>query len=159
MPTVLDSLKVAGPNAKETAFEATKFIPGASTDEMEGESLLPLMSGEKEKIREFVVSGNFNLSCRIRDENWSFYLWAPEELSNRSGPELYKIDDSFKVPKPTEFNRKRDWLERENVIDRYPEVAEKMELKLRRFLDTYREKGESAYAGRAAVGYFWTPRK
>ncbi len=40
-----------------------------------------------------------------------------------------------------------------------PEVAEKMELELRRFLDRYSEKEESPYAGRTAVGYFWSPRK
>jgi arylsulfatase A-like enzyme len=159
MPTILDFLKVIGPNAKDTAFEGTKFIPGASPDEIEGQSLLPLMSGEKEKIRDFVVSGNFNLSYRIRDENWSFYMWAPEEFSNRSGPELYKIDDDFKVPEPTKFNRKGDWMERENMIHRYPEVAERMELNLRRFLDEFSEKGETSYTGRTAVGYFWSPRK
>lgn len=159
MPTILDFLKVIGPNAKDTAFEGTKFIPGASPDKIEGQSLLPLMSGEKEKVRDFVVSGNFNLSYRIRDENWSFYMWAPEELSNRSGPELYKIDDDFKVPEPTKFNRKGDWMEREDMIHRYPEVAERMELKLRRFLDEFSERGETSYTGRTAVGYFWSPKK
>ena len=159
MPTVLDFFKVMGPNAKQAAFEATKFIPGATTDDIEGHSVLPLMSGEKDKIREYSVSGNFNLSWRIRDEDWSYYMFGPEEETNRSGPELYKINPDYRVPAPTQFNRKTDWMERENVIDQHPEVAEKMELNLRRFLQTYRSKGESDYGGRSAIGYFWTPKK
>ena len=101
MPTILDFFQVLGPNAKKAAFEATKFIPGAGTDEIEGHSLLPLISGEKEK----------------------------------------------------------DWMERKNVIDQYPEVAERMELRLRRFMQRYSSSGRSDYGERSAIGYFWTPKK
>ena len=159
MPTVLDYLRIIGPNARQAAFEATKFIPGAATDEIEGQSMLPLMTGEKEKIRDYAYSGNFNLSWRIRDEEWSYYMFAPEEETNRSGPELYKIDDAYRVPAPLAFDRKTDWMERENVIEQYPDVAEKMELRLRRFMQRYGTAGESEYEGRSAIGYFWTPKK
>ena len=159
MPTILDYLQITGPDAKEAAFEATKFIPGAVTDEIEGHSMLPLMTGEREKIRNYAVSGNYNLSWRIRDTEWSYYMFAPEEETNRSGPELYKIDDTYKVPGPLEFNREKDWMERENVIAQYPQVADKMELELRRFLQQYGAVGESEYGERSAIGYFWTPKK
>jgi len=159
MPTILDYLQIMGPHAKEAAFEATKFIPGAVTDEIEGHSMLPLMTGEREKIRNYAFSGNYNLSWRIRDMEWSYYMFAPEEETNRSGPELYKIDDTYKVPGPLEFNREKDWMERENVIAQYPQVADKMELELRRFLQQYGAVGESEYGERSAIGYFWTPKK
>jgi len=159
MPTILDYLKIMGPDARQAAFEATKFIPGASTDDIEGKSVLPLMSGDKEKIREFAVSGNFNLSWKIRDENWSYYMFGPEEDTNRSGPELYKIDPTYKVPSPTAFDRKKDWMERENVIEKYPDQAEKMELRLRRFLQAYGQEAQADYGGRSAIGYFWSPKK
>jgi arylsulfatase A-like enzyme len=158
MPTILDFLQVTGPRAKTPAFEATKFIPGASTEEIEGYSLIPVMSGEREKVRDFAISGNFNLSWRIRDEEWSFLMFAAEEHTHRSGPELYKIDNTYKVPAPTEFNREKDWMERENVIHQYPEVAERMELHLNRFLLKYGQ-GETDYTGRMGTVYFWTPKK
>ena len=50
-------------------------------------------------------------------------------------------------------------MERENVIAQYPQVAEKMELELRRFLQQYGAVGESEYGERSAIGYFWTPKK
>jgi len=64
-------------------------------------------------------------------------MWAPEETSRRAGPELYKIDHDYKVPEPTKFKRNSHWMERENVIDQYPEIAEKLELRLCRFLRRY----------------------
>jgi len=159
MPTILDYFEVIGPNAKEAAFEATKFIPGAGTNEIEGHSLLPLISGEKENVRDFSVSGNFNLSWRIRDEGWSYYMFGPKEETNRPGPELYKIDPTYRVPAPTAFDREKDWMERENVIDQYPDVAERMELRLRRFMQQYSSGARSDYGGRSAIGYFWAPQK
>jgi len=64
-------------------------------------------------------------------------MWASKEMSRRDGPELFKIDHDYRVPAPTAFDREKDWMERENVIDQYPEVAEKLELELHRFLRKY----------------------
>ena len=85
-------------------------------------------------------------------------MFAEEEHTHRSGPELYKINSTYKVPAPTEFNREKDWMERENVIDQYPEVAERLELHLNRFLLQYGQ-GETEYTGRMGTVYYWTPKK
>jgi arylsulfatase A-like enzyme len=144
MPTILDFLQVIGPNAKKIAFEPSVVYPAADADKIEGHSLIPLISGEKESIREFVVSGWFDISWRIRNDEWSYYFWAPEEKSRRVRPELYKIDHGYKAPSPIEFNRTRDWMEIENLVDRYPDVAEKLELELLRFLRKYAPKAAEA---------------
>jgi len=140
MPTILDFLQVIGPNAKQVAFKPSAAYPAASPDEIEGYSLMPLFSGELERVRDFAVSGWFDVSWRIRNQDWSYYMWASEEKTRRSEPELYRINHEYRVPSPTEFDRTCDWMEKENVIDRYPEVAEKMELELLRFLRKYAPK-------------------
>ena len=158
MPTILDFFNIIGPSPKPVSFEATKFIPGAGVDQIEGQSLIPLMSGEMEKVRDYAISGSFNLSWRIRNEDWSFHTYAPEEHTHRSGPELYKIDNGYRVPAPTQFNRTKDWMEKDNRIDRYPEVAERMELELSRFLLKYSGQ-KTQYTGRMGTVYYWMPKK
>jgi arylsulfatase A-like enzyme len=137
MPTILDFLQVIGPRAREVTFKGSRVYPAAGTDDIEGYSLIPLICGEQERIREFSISGWHDISWRIRDNQWSFYMWAPKEKSRRDGPELYRIDHGYQVPAPTAFDREKDWMERVNVIDRHPEVAEKLELELHRFLRKY----------------------
>ena len=41
---------------------------------MQGESLLPIMRGEKEKIRDYAYVGHWNQSVRINDHEWAFHL-------------------------------------------------------------------------------------
>jgi len=45
---------------------------------MHSKSLLPLMTGEKNKIREFVLAGYYNHSWSIITEDWSFIHWLNE---------------------------------------------------------------------------------
>ena len=67
-PTILDFLGVKDPVAQE---------------EMQGQSLLPLMTGEKEKVRDFAIAGYNNLSWSIYTEDWSYIHWLHEgDLKN-----------------------------------------------------------------------------
>jgi len=93
-PTILDFLGV-----EDEAME-----------EMQGQSLLPLMRGEKDKIREFAVAGYHNFSWSIITDDWSFVHWLHEgefrddldkmvgfyaELTKQMIPDLY--DESLRL--------------------------------------------------------------
>lgn len=100
MPTLLDFAGVQGP------------------DNMHGQSVLPLVSGQKEKLRDYGYAACHGKSWSIRDLEWSYIQWldAPERDTDR--PELYR--------------RTGDLYEQTNVIDAHPDVAARMELELQR---------------------------
>ena len=75
---------------------------------MQGESLLPLINGEKDKIYDFVVSGFFNIQDRcLRNEKYSFIYRdiGPNEL----------------------YDQANDPAEQHNLCYELPEIAEEME--------------------------------
>ena len=49
-------------------------------------------------------------------------------------------------------------MEKDNLIDRYPEVADRLELELSRFLLKY-SGTETEYTGRMGSVYYWTPKR
>jgi arylsulfatase A-like enzyme len=50
--------------------------------EMNGKSMLPLATGEVDKLRDFAIAGYFRYSASIITEDWSFIHWLrPEEKS------------------------------------------------------------------------------
>ena len=69
-PTALDFLGIKDPVAEE---------------EMQGQSLLPLMTGEKKKVRDFAVAGYHNFSWSIYNEDWSYVHWLHEGEYKDSG--------------------------------------------------------------------------
>jgi arylsulfatase A-like enzyme len=101
MPTILDFLKVKGPR-------------------MHGQSLLPIMKGEKTSIRDFAISGYYNKSWKIMDKKWAFTKYLAKGYED----EL--------------FNRVKDRAEMHNVIADHPEIRDALELKLRRFMASLR---------------------
>jgi len=102
MPTMLDFLSVKGPR-------------------MHGESLLPIMTGEKEMIRDFAISGYYKQSWRIMTKEWSFNHYMNQK----------KYSDEL-------FDRINDHAELKNVIEENPDVRNELELKLRRFMGSLR---------------------
>ena len=101
MPTILDFFKAKGPK-------------------MHGESLLPIMKGEKESIRDFAISGYYKKSWRIMTKEWAYTHYLTKGYED----EL--------------FDRIKDHAEQKNVIADNPEVRDKLELQLRRFLASLR---------------------
>ena len=102
MPTILDFLGMEGPS------------------DMHGKSLLPLVTGKAEKLRDYGYSAWHGNSWSIRNLDWSYILWLNAPDRDADKPELY--------------DRRNDLYEQRNVIAEYPEVAEKLELELRRFV-------------------------
>jgi len=120
MPTILDFLGIDGPPV------------------MQGKSLLPLISGEVEKVRNYGYSGYHARSWSIRSKEWSYILWLPESHAPKEGAP-WTLGGTFKTPrKPELYNRKIDPMEQNDVIDEYPDVADELELELRRFVATLR---------------------
>jgi len=112
MPTLLDFLGIEGPEG------------------MHGTSLMPLVRGEANRVREYAYVGWCLRSWGIKNEKWGFQTWLPAKNLpmqwakdfGKEGPELYDIAN--------------DPTERTNVIAEHPEVAGELELKLREFVDT-----------------------
>ncbi len=72
-------------------------ISGA--ENMNGIDLWPLMTGQVDKIRDFVISGYYNASWAIYTEDWSFIHWvAPQNLVNTfAGTALMTIDGNQRL--------------------------------------------------------------
>ncbi len=114
MPTALDFLGVEEPGW------------------VEGESLLPVMRGEKGHMREFAYCGHYGHSWTVRNAEWNFaYYLEPQRPAGRYHPEDREL-----------FHLREDPTEQENVIGEFPEVAERMELELLRFVSELKAKRE-----------------
>ena len=81
----------------------------------QGESLLPLMKDEKDKVRDYAYMGYFKQSWRVSNHKWSYHLY----LGKGKEPELYDLE--------------ADAAQMNNIINRYPEKAIELEPELRRF--------------------------
>ena len=81
-----------------------------------GRSLLPMLRGEEEKIRDYAYMGYFKQSWRVSDQEWAFML----NFLQGKGPELY--------------NLKEDPGEKQNLVEKEKTKAQELELELRRFV-------------------------
>jgi arylsulfatase A-like enzyme len=97
-PTILDFLKVRQP------------------PKIHGQSLLPMMAGEVESIRDYAYMGHFKRNWRVSNQEWSFTLNFDKGKAN----ELY--------------NLKEDPDEQKDLISENPQKAMELELELRRFV-------------------------
>jgi len=94
-PTILDMLNIEPP----------------ANYGMDGVSLLPLLNGEKEAVREYVYNGAFGLRASIVNHHWKF-------INNR-GEKANEL-----------FDRRNDPLELENLAEQHPGVVEELHKKL-----------------------------
>ena len=107
-----------------------------------GVSMLPMMRRETDSIRDFAISGYHRASWSIRTEDLSFILWRPEVDRSRIpveslGGVACVSGGSLEMPgEPELYLRQSDLYELNNVAPDYPEEAARMELKLRRFMES-----------------------
>jgi len=103
---------VQPPDLMPTALEAA----AVSTDlEFTGASLMPIISGEQQSVREFAVSAWHGAQWAIRTQQWAYLMG----INKNHRREL--------------FNRTTDRAEQNNVCEQHPDIADQLELKLRRF--------------------------
>jgi arylsulfatase A-like enzyme len=122
LPTVLDVLGIA-PDLElrflapqETGSFPQNAVTATRDIKLHGHSLLPLMAGEIDSVRDYAYIGHHAQSWTIRDQAWSYHLF----IDGNRPPELYYVAD--------------DWWEQANVIEEHPDRAAHMELELRRFV-------------------------
>ena len=101
-PTILDMLDIKPPQRRR----------------IDGISLMPMIRGEKESVREYVYNGAFGLRTSIVNSDWKF-------IDNRG-------------EKPNElFDRESDPLERENLAPQHPDIADELHRELWGFVSQW----------------------
>lgn len=96
------------------------FLKVGKPPRIHGESLLPMMAGQAEKIRDYAYMGYFKRTWRVSDKNWSFVL-------------------SLEKGRPNElYNLKEDPEEKKNLVEKEKQKAMELELELRRFVANLR---------------------
>ena len=125
MPTILDFLDVSGASsiALQGPRKGSRQMPQDHTlatfeATIQGRSLLPLMRGDVESIRDFAYSG-MGQQWAIRSPEWSYLLPLKPDAGRVGKPELY--------------NRSIDLAEQNDVLAAHPDVAEHLENELRRW--------------------------
>jgi arylsulfatase A-like enzyme len=136
MPTILDCLNIE--------YRREQSFWGVKVENMHGRTLLPLMKGEMEAIKDFAISGHYKRSWSIRDGDYTLYIWLKPEAEYQWGlkpigrreekvkSELYRTERDYVPPPPKDYNWKEDLPEKENLIDVEEDVAKDLELKLRK---------------------------
>lgn len=126
MPTILDFLGI--PPVIEQQYRAPAkdlfpqdMIADRKVVELEGKSLLPLMSGAQEKVRDFAYIGHYGRSWTIRNQQWSFHLFLA------TGERQL-------------FDLTKDPGEQHNVLADNEPVARELELELRQLVDEVRRR-------------------
>jgi arylsulfatase A-like enzyme len=102
-----------------TVLSALNLPPA---EQVHGHDVLPLIRGESTKLRDYACLGMDVEEFAIRTHNW--HLVLPLE------------SDPDDPPRGVELYRKpEDRWDQNNVVDQHPEVAEHLELTLRRFVE------------------------
>jgi arylsulfatase A-like enzyme len=96
------------------------FLKVGKPPRIHGESLLPIMDGKTEKIRDYAYMGYFKRTWRVSDKNWSFVLSLEKARAN----ELYNLQE--------------DPGEKKNLVEKEKTKAMELELELRRFVANLR---------------------
>lgn len=107
MPTILEMLGISTP--------LTLPYTGGER-ELAGRSLLPLLTGETDSIRDFAVTAHYGKQWGYRTDRWTY---------------LYNLDGS----RPELYDRQADPREQHDLWASHREVGDELELRLRRFAD------------------------
>ena len=81
-PTVLDALGCL--EATDSGSGTHEAIKGASAEDIQGYSLLPLVTGEAEKVRDFAIAGYYSNSWSIITEDYSYIHWLNDHAAGGS---------------------------------------------------------------------------
>ena len=124
MPTVMDAL---GFSNEEITSDWAAFKNPALSARFTGKSLIPLIKGEVDSLRDFAVTAYHGKHWSIRTEEWAF-------LKNLKGDKEKFL-----------YSRKDDLAEMNNCIEVYPEIAQELESKLDSFAEeTHRKAAKTA---------------
>jgi arylsulfatase A-like enzyme len=91
---------------------------------MSSRSLLPLILGKEEKVRDFAVCCHHGKSVNIRQEDWSYHYFIGKDAPE--GSQLVK-------DRPEIYNLREDPTEHRNLIEQEPDRAAELDRRLRQF--------------------------
>lgn len=161
--TILDALGLTESHAlEETGHEGINTF---DADDLQGMSLLPLMRGEVDKIRDFAIAGYYGMSWSIISHDYSYIHWLQREIDTDSmnkifydgsgsggnaGEQSAKLEvkeemwtcvpgAEVSVPQSDElYDRRSDPFQLTNIIDDNPEKAKEMLQKLKLYIGELR---------------------
>ncbi|MEO0447377.1 MAG: sulfatase, partial [Verrucomicrobiota bacterium] len=100
-------------------------------ESVQGRSLLKVMNGEEEMVREAALSQypkpDKHMGYSIRTERWRYHETRARRTDQRVSQELYDLSEGF--------------VEEVNVLDDFPEVVERHAVLLQKRLDSVRRGG------------------
>ena len=141
MPTILDAI---GLWDTQNTLDGGYGIAVYDWSDVHGESLLPLMRGETDSIRDHALAGYFGKSWSIITEDYSYVHWIANDVRDafilkgefNDSEEMWSCTAGAKVivPEADElYDRKNDPFQLKNILTEKPEVAEDLlqRLKLR----------------------------
>lgn len=128
LPTILDLLRIEtpltlpylGPARGQLIFPQDVVLDQRQV-ELTGKSLLPLIRGERTRLRDLALVGHHNRQWAAYTHDWTYLLPLGTE---ERGPELY--------------DRRRDHAQQHNVLEEQRALARDIELELRRFVAALR---------------------
>lgn len=146
-PTILSAL---GLYQEINDLDGGHGFPVYGCMDMQGQSLLPLITGEVDKIRDFAIAGYFGMSWSIITEDYSYIHWILKEASQRDytsannpGHDTMKDEAMWsctagakqEVPESDElYDRKGDPFQLKNLISEQPEKAADLLRQLKLFI-------------------------
>jgi arylsulfatase A-like enzyme len=121
-------------------------------EDFQGISLIPLMQGEVDSVRDFAIAGYYGMSWSIITEDYSYVHWlVSEEEKNRAdcvegadkamSEEMWTCTAGAKVQMPEHnelYDRRTDPFQLNNIVAQKPEVAEELLQKLKLFIGELR---------------------
>jgi arylsulfatase A-like enzyme len=125
---------------------------------MQGKSLLPLMRGKVDKVREFAITGYFNFSWSIVSKDWSYVQWLDSKenadrrkMSATVGLARMEEDEEIwtcapgtapETPFKNElYDRRNDPFQLNNLIDSSPGTADELSKTLMDYMLGLRAEG------------------
>ena len=146
-PTILDAFGLY--RNRELRETHHRYAVTYSDEDMQGESLLPLVRGETDKVHDYAISGYFGHSWSLITEEYSYIHWLSnankEEAKSPTGwlakdkvehnEQMWTCTPGAEVILPEEdelYDRKKDPFQLNNIIKENPEKAKELlqELKL-----------------------------
>ncbi|NSW56767.1 MAG: sulfatase [Armatimonadetes bacterium] len=98
-------------------------------------SILPLVQGETDCVRRYVVTGHHGQSWTIRDRDWSFHLDIADTGKQAMQCSPDAVPRQIVAPFGSElYNVHRDPGEQNDLLPDDTDVADELELELRRFM-------------------------
>jgi arylsulfatase A-like enzyme len=154
-PTIVDYFDISSQEVKHGDHP----LPVCGGEEMQGSSLIPLIRGEKEKVRDFAIAGYYGFSWSIIRDDYSFIHWLREEQEGALDTVIKMYDgggmgrgeitkdmqnedmwtctpgSEAQVPLSDElYDRRTDPFQLNNLIDKEPEKAKELLQQLKNFM-------------------------